>query len=134
MKTKSCLIILSFFAVALTLILYNSLAKSPVEIKTIVSKTQFHLKNINSKFNVLDRSEEKELDVESTYLELLGFVQQPRFYDPTKKIKIVFVTAFNHFAVNEKILIESKLKYFPNDIIFIYDIDLSFHEQLEVNF
>jgi hypothetical protein len=134
MKTKQCLIFSFCITVILSLVLYSSLARSPEQIKSIVSQTQLHIMNINSKFNVLDQSDNKELDVESTYLELLGFVPQPRLYNPNEKMKITFATAFERFTENEKYLLESKLKYFPNDIIFIYDIDLSFHEQLEVKY
>jgi len=103
--------------------------------QTFVHKTQVHIKNINSKLQEFDRSEEKkELDVESTYLELLGFVDKPKLFneDQFKNTSIVFLTAFTHFSDRERALIESKIKYFPDQVIIIYDIDLSFSEHLKI--
>jgi hypothetical protein len=102
-----------------------------------MSKTQLHIQNINSKLQVLDERK-KDLDVESTYLEMLGFIENPKLYDEKilGNISIIppFVTAFTGFSEKEKLLIESKLKYFPKNPILIYDIDLSFSEQLKVTF
>ena len=42
------------------------------------------------------------------------------------------VTAFRRFGDKEKALIESKMKYFLDDLILIYDLDLSSSEQLKV--
>ena len=98
-----------------------------------MSKTQLHIQNINSKLQVLDERK-KDLDVESTYLEMLGFIENPKLYDFGNNSSMPpFVTAFTAFTEREKLLIESKLKYFPKNPILIYDIDLSFSEQLKVS-
>jgi hypothetical protein len=83
---------------------------------------------------VLDESK-KDLDAESTFLEMLGFIDNPKLYNDEQmsKKRPLFVTAFTHFTDKEKLLIESKIKYFPADIILIYDIDLNFSEQLRVS-
>ncbi len=99
--------------------------------------------------------------MDSTYLELLGFVKNPKLFnsdDPnsgydnkqqpptnsggsvenggktvTKRLRIPpLITAFNRLGDKEKAMIESKLKYFPTDLIIIYDLDLSSSEQLKV--
>jgi hypothetical protein len=132
MKTKTYMILFCLIIISTILIwLFNS--PTP-HIRTFMSKTQLHIQNINSKLQVLDDTK-KDLDVESTYLEMLGFTENPKLYNQdlslSKKIP-PFVTAFTHFTEKEKLLIESKLKYFPTDPILIYDIDLSFSEQLKV--
>lgn len=86
--------------------------------------------------------------VDSTYLELLGFIKEPtlfeetqykfvmkdRFMDDLNKASRIppLVTAFKRFGDKEKALIESKMKYFVNDLILIYDLDLSSSEQLKI--
>ena len=69
-------------------------------------------------------------------LDFLG--SNPKFYNEkvlgNSTIMPPFVTAFTAFSEKEKLLIESKLKYFPKNPILIYDIDLSFSEQLKVNY
>jgi hypothetical protein len=133
MRTRRLTLILILIAVGTLIVwLYQTSAS---HFQTFVHKTQVHIKNINSKLQEFDRSDEKkELDVESTYLELLGFVDQPKLFNEGqfKNKSIVFLTAFTHFSDREKALIESKLKYFPAYTIIIYDIDLSFSEHLKV--
>jgi hypothetical protein len=148
-------------------------------LRSFVSKTQLHIKNINSKLKVLDQDDDDDddsndrgdLEVDSTYLELLGFVKNPKLFQESdetslnlnakasninmnnkndndeeinsnfnnqlvvniKNLRIPpLVTAFMRFGDKEKALIESKLKYFLNDLIIIYDLDLSSSEQLKV--
>ena len=145
-------------------------------LRSFVSKTQLHIKNINSKLKVLDQDDDDDnndrgdLEVDSTYLELLGFVKNPKLFEEEtdettlnlnsnsanansknnneedinsnfnnqivvniKNLRIPpLVTAFMRFSDKEKALIESKLKYFLNDLIIIYDLDLSSSEQLKV--
>ena len=119
-------------------IIYWQYQNSAAHFHTFVSKTQVHIQHINSKLKELDRSEDKkELDVESTYLELLGFLDNPKLFNISNyspNDSLVFLTAFTHYTDREKELIESKLKYFPDDIFIIYDIDLSFTEQLKVSY
>jgi hypothetical protein len=145
-------------------------------LRSFVSKTQLHIKNINSKLKVLDQDDDDDdgndrgdLEVDSTYLELLGFVKNPKLFEENdetssnsantninnknsndeeinsnfnnqilvniKNLRIPpLVTAFMRFSDKEKALIESKLKYFLNDLIIIYDLDLSSSEQLKVYF
>jgi hypothetical protein len=179
MKKKGLFIFASFILVS---VLLFWLANSPQKhLSNIVLKTKFHIKNINSKFQSLDGQEpdedddsfdEKEdLEVDSTYLELLGFVKEPNlFREDAKKVSVEsssadkiagylsesddentsntnnnnlnvkkytgrippLVTAFSRFSDKEKALIESKLKYFLNDLIIIYDLDLSSSEQLKM--
>ena len=131
MKTKTYMILFGLTIFSTLLIwLFNS--PTP-HIRTFMSKTQLHIQNINSKLQVLDEHK-KDLDVESTYLEMLGFVEKPKLYDEKSLNEKMppFVTAFTHFTDNEKLLIESKIKHFPHESILIYDIDLSFSEQLKV--
>lgn len=130
MKTKTYMIFFSIITFCTILIwLFNS--PTP-HFRTFVSKTQLHIQKINSKLQVLDEAK-KELDVESTYLEMLGFVDNPKLYKTINDDKFPpFVTAFTHFTDKEKYLIQSKLKHFPDELILIYDIDLSFSEQLKV--
>ena len=166
MKRKSFLILIAFIFIS-SLIVW--LVNSPqTQFSNIVSKTKLHIKNINSKLQALEPSDEpeensKDLEVDSTYLELLGFVKEPNLfkeetktYDDTanengdtnnpllnngNRIKMnnkyngripPLVTAFSRYTEKEKALIESKLKYFLNDLIIIYDLDLSSSEQLKV--
>ena len=136
MKTKTYLILFGFLIFSTILIwLFNTPTND--HLRTFMSKTQLHIQNINSKLQVLDERK-KDLDIESTYLEMLGFIENPKFYNEkvlgNSTIMPPFVTAFTAFSEKEKLLIESKLKYFPKNPILIYDIDLSFSEQLKVNY
>lgn len=119
-------------------------------LKNIVSKTQLHIKSINSK---LDSGSRRRLDsVDSTYLELLGFIKNPRLFDTNTTsfpksgddkldgnseqaldpIRPPLVSAFLRFGEKERALIESKLKFFASDLFLIYDLDLSSSEHLKV--
>jgi hypothetical protein len=89
LKARSFLILLLLIALATLLIwLFNS---PQPHLRSIVSKTHMHIKNINSKFQALnadaadgnsgeDETAKSNLEIDSTYLELLGFVSQPRLY------------------------------------------------------
>lgn len=157
MKTKSFFLLVGLIVVSSALIwLFN--IPTP-HLKSFVSKTQLHIKNINSQLQVLEPERSKELEVDSTYLELLGFVKDPKLFneknglnETSKVIKQTdllendliksqlktnsnmppLVTAFSRFTFKEKELIESKLKYFFDELIIIYDLDLSSSEQLKV--
>lgn len=166
MKRKSLFVFMAFVFICIFLIwLINSPQK---HLSNIVSRTKLHIKNINSKLQSLEPSDEpeensKDLEVDETYLELLGFVKEPnlfkeetKLFDPNSekdvekdnfsgslksKNNVKFneripplVTAFSRFSEKEKALIESKLKYFLNDLFLIYDLDLSSSEQLKVCF
>jgi hypothetical protein len=151
MKARNLMTLLTFILVTTVLVwLFNS---STPHLRSFVSRTQLHIQNINSKLQVLDSeiNSKKELEVDSTYLELLGFVNEPKLFkesvekeeqqiDNLIKSDIIsnkrippLVTAFTRFGEKEKLLIESKMKYFLNDSILIYDLDLSSSEQLKVN-
>jgi len=100
--------------------------------------------------SIFDRKEDKSLNVDSTYLELLGFVKDPTLFENVKEMKInknrlllnelkasripPLVTAFKRFGDKEKALIESKMQFFSDDLILIYDLDLSSSEQLKVSY
>lgn len=180
MKKKSFMILLVFVVFCSVVVwLFNT--PSP-HLRNIVSKTQLQIKNINSKLQVLEQDDAgKDFEVESTYLELLGFVKDPNLFDskqfitsneekssiqnsssqpqnqinsqesndeqhqnaePTnnnnnkgasRSIKIPpLVTAFSRFGDKENYLIESKMNYFLNDLLLIYDLDLSSSEHLKV--
>jgi hypothetical protein len=120
--------------------------------RSFVSNTQQHIKNINSKLEILEDEDgdsifSKEENKDSTYLELLGFVKEPTLFESKKnelannrdgKSEIPrippLVTAFKRFGDKEKALIESKMKFFMSELILIYDLDLSSSEQLVVSF
>jgi hypothetical protein len=165
MKKKVFFIFIAFVFISLFLLwLINSPQK---HLSNIVSKTKLHIKNINSKLQSLEPSDEledtsKDLEVDSTYLELLGFVKEPNLFNEEKQSLVdtnnekdldinkfpdninsnnnikfngripPLVTAFSRFSEKEKALIESKIRYFLNDLIIIYDLDLSSSEQLKV--
>ena len=179
MKKKSVMILL-IFVVFSTIVIWLFNTPNNHSLSSFVSKTQLHIKNINSKLQVLDQddSNKQELEVESTYLELLGFVKDPQvFNENEKKLAYKFggsslaqesntnglkqpttqvtsteddgdfnselykkgsikypplVTAFTHFGEKENYLIESKMKFFHDDLILIYDLDLSSSENLKV--
>ena len=102
--------------------------------RSLVSETQHHIQSINSKLKVLDQNE--NLEVDSTYLELLGFVKDPTLFksnnnnvglddlinnnnnnnDANNDVILEnsrippLVTAFQRFTEKEKALIESKLR------------------------
>jgi hypothetical protein len=154
MKRKSYLIMLALIIVS-TVIIWLINSPTP-HLRSIVSKTKLQIKNINSKLQVLEDDENdngKDLEVDSTYLELLGFVKDPKLFKENKNTddetenqlinnQILLnninsripplVTAFSRYTDKEKALIESKLKYFLSDLIIIYDLDLSSSEQLKV--
>jgi hypothetical protein len=159
MKRKNYMILLAMIIIS-TLIIWLINSPTP-HLRSIVSKTKLQIKNINSKLQVLEDDGEngngKDLEVDSTYLELLGFVKDPKLFkentntdDEAESINNnvnlnnqlllnninnripPLVTAFSHYTDKEKALIESKLKYFLNDLIIIYDLDLSSSEQLKV--
>lgn len=77
--------LLSFVILASVVIwLFNS---PQPHLKSIVSKTQLQIKNINSK---LDSDSRRRLDtVDSTYLELLGFIKNPRLFVFEKNTKSI---------------------------------------------
>lgn len=152
-KTKNFLITCTS---ALSLIIIVWLLSSPTpHLRSFVSNTQLHIKNINSKLEMLEdedgdsifRKEKNLNNVDSTYLELLGFVKEPTLFENTQRELTnnlnnfnnrlneqpripPLVTAFKRYGEKEKALIESKMKYFFNDLILIYDLDLSSSEQL----
>ena len=158
LKTRSFFLLVIFILVSSIIIwLFNS---PQPDLRSIVSKTHMHIKNINSKLQVLDVDDTnaKNLEIDSTYLELLGFVNEPKLFkeiDGEEKSKLAqvvgnfnlnndallnkisskmppIITAFFHFSDREKALIESKLRFFLNDLILIYDLDLSSSEQLKI--
>ena len=148
LKSRTFFLLLVFILVSTALIwLFNS---PQPHLRSIVSKTQLHIKNINSKLQVIDTDEtlSKNLEVDSTYLELLGFVKEPNLFkenidastnDPNLQNDLTslsnkppIVTAFFRFTEKEKTLIESKLKHFLTLPMLIYDLDLSSSEQLKI--
>jgi hypothetical protein len=78
MKTKSFFVLL--FVIVLTSLLVWLFNSPQPHLKSIVSKTQLQIKNINSKLQVLDKDEKKLDSVDSTYLELLGFGKNPKLF------------------------------------------------------
>lgn len=160
LKKRSFFMLLSF-AILISVIIWLFNSPQP-HLKSIVSKTQLQIKNINSK---LDSGSSRSLDsVDSTYLELLGFIKNPKLfvYDKSSSrsvstarqrdddinndsnqqvvlnransdpIKPPFVSAFSRFTDKERALIDSKMKFFLPDLFIIYDLDLSSSEQLKV--
>jgi hypothetical protein len=177
-KTRSFFLLILFIVFTTLLVwLFNS---PQHRLRSIVSKTHMHIKNINSKFQALDSSEDaiensasnnaaedsRSLAIDSTYLELLGFVAEPKLFreisDEEKNSKLaqvfetlnlnmnnnnnnnevllskislnlpVISTAFFRFGEREKALIESKMTHFLNDLMLVYDLDLSSSEQLRI--
>jgi hypothetical protein len=151
MKLKNLLVILICITVSSILIW---LLNSPTpHLRSFVSKTQLQFKNINSKLQVLeleqnndanddDNDEHNSDDIDTTFLQLLGFVKNPKLFTfvnesknmnsnnnneikSTTNLRIPpIVTAFYTFNDEEKLLIGSKMKYFPKDLFIIYDLDL----------
>jgi hypothetical protein len=129
-----------------------------VHIQSFVSRTRLHIQSINSQLNVLndddDMSEQhsSDLEVDAAHLELLGFVTNPRLFtqqppqqtneSSSKLAKLTvagvrwrmppLVTVFVSFGEKEHALVDSKLIHFRNDLLIVYDIDLSSSEQLKV--
>ena len=151
MKTRSFVLLVGLILLTTTFVWFFNLQTS--HLRSLVSETQHHIQNINSKLQVLDQDDKENLEVDSTYLELLGFVKEPTLFKDNSlnsdkalnqdydqsKIDILdtvntntrippLVTAFQHFTAKEKALIESKLKYFLNDLLIIYDLQQ--HEYL----
>lgn len=145
MKTKTFFFLGGFLIT--TVFLIWILTSSNTHLQKIVSETEQQFKDINSKFDVLNPKEQKkDLKIESTYLELLGFLSEPKLFNEIHKNDSLkeslfpslrfppIITAFSSFSNAEKMLIKSKLKYFENDLMLIYDLDLSSSEQLKVIF
>lgn len=96
MKTKSFFVLL--FVIVLTSLLVWLFNSPQPHLKSIVSKTQLQIKNINSKLQVLDKDEKKLDSVDSTYLELLGFGKNPKLFVYTT----TNITTPNTAPTNEK--------------------------------
>lgn len=152
-KTKNFLVVSTGI---LGFIVIIWLLNSPTpHLRSFVSNTQLHFKNINSKLEMLEdedgdsifRKEKNFNNVDSTYLELLGFVKEPTLFenkqrDANNNLNKLnngmnemprippLVTAFKRYGEKEKALIESKMKFFLNDVLLIYDLDLSSSELL----
>lgn len=76
LKKRNFFMLLSIVILA-SVIIWLFYSPQP-HLKSIVSKTQLQIKNINSK---LDADSRHRLDtVDSTYLELLGFIKNPRLF------------------------------------------------------
>lgn len=74
-KRNFFILLLCVILTSLIIWLFNS---PQPHLKSIVSKTQLQIKNINSK---LDSDSRRRLDSsDSTYLELLGFINNPRLF------------------------------------------------------
>jgi hypothetical protein len=111
LKTRSFFIlILVIVFVTLLIWLFNS---PQPRLRNIVSKTHMHIKNINSKFQSLDSSEDSaaeesaaksSLAIDSTYLELLGFVAEPKLFkeisDEEKNLKLAQVVETLNLNLN----------------------------------
>lgn len=82
LKKRNFFMLFSIVILASVIIwLFNS---PQPHLKSIVSKTQLQIKNINSK---LDADSRHQLDtVDSTYLELLGFIKNPRLFIQEKTL------------------------------------------------
>ena len=83
MKTRSYFVLITLLILSSLMIwLFNS--PTP-HLRSFVSKTQLHIKTINSKLKVLEPSDyRKHLEIDSTYLELLGFVNEPKLFKENK--------------------------------------------------
>lgn len=150
-KLRSKNLVLVFIGIIGILFLIWILSSPQPHFRSFVSNTQLHIKNINSKLEILEDEngdsifrKEENFNIDSTYLELLGFVKEPTLFDSkqnefskTRGNKVPrippLVTAFKRYGDKEKALIESKMKFFMNDLILIYDLDLSSSEQLVVS-
>ena len=133
MKTRSFVLLIILIILTTTLVWFFNLQTSYLA-RSLVSETQHHIQSINSKLKVLDQNE--NLEVDSTYLELLGFVKDPTLFKSNnnnnnnnnvglddlinndanndfilENSRIPpLVTAFQRFTEKEKALIESKLR------------------------
>jgi hypothetical protein len=132
MKTRSFVLLIILIILTTTLVWFFNLQTSYLA-RSLVSETQHHIQSINSKLKVLDQNE--NLEVDSTYLELLGFVKDPTLFksnnnnvglddlinnnnnnDANNDVILEnsrippLVTAFQRFTEKEKALIESKLR------------------------
>jgi hypothetical protein len=77
MKTRSFVLLIVLIILTTTLVWFFNLQTSYLA-RSLVSETQHHIQSINSKLKVLDQNE--NLEVDSTYLELLGFVKDPTLF------------------------------------------------------
>jgi hypothetical protein len=80
MKPKNMMILISLVLIVFGIFwFFNSPSN---DLKKFVSKTQLHIKNLNSK--LLDQESNDDIEIDSTYLELLGFVKNPKLYVDNK--------------------------------------------------
>ena len=81
MKSKTCMSLV-MLVLAMSGLVWLITMPSP-HIQSLVSKTQLHIKNINSQLNVLNDPADQytsDVEVDAAYLELLGFVSNPRLF------------------------------------------------------
>ena len=70
-KTRSFVLLVGLILLTTTFVWFFNLQTS--HLRSLVSETQHHIQNINSKLQVLDQEDKENLKVDSTYLELLGY-------------------------------------------------------------
>lgn len=180
LKTKraSSFLYLILLILGISLVVWLFLG-SQSHLSALVSKTHQHIRNINSRLQSIGNEagggspggiDETAVDSagsssslssaslnnpsDSIYLELLGFVPEPKLFkedEPPNRLESVvnlnsdslldqlnnmnlvpIVTALFRFSDREQALIESKIKYYQNDLMLVYDLDLSSSEQLKL--
>jgi hypothetical protein len=91
------------------------------DLKKFVSKTQLHIKNLNSK--LLDQESNDEIEIDSTYLELLGFVNNPKLYVDSKdsNVNVKTVKQVDNKTVVKKQDMENSQENL-NEQNFIFDV------------
>ena len=132
MRSKNFLILL-LFVLATSISIWLVSMPTP-NIRNIMTETHKQINHLKQNMNVMSGA--KELAVDDTYLELLGFTDHPRLYpdinaEAAAPVIVTGVTSRNY--QNAFDLIDSVRKYLPDRHVQIFDLGLGSYELVKVS-
>ena len=135
MRSKNFLILL-LFIVATSISIWLVSMPTP-NIRNIVTETHKQISHLKDNMNAMAINNAKELSVDETYLELLGFTKNPQLYpesiDNTLSLPVVVTGVTSRNYESAFTLIESVRKYLPDKQMFIFDLGLGSYELVTVS-
>ena len=133
LRSKNFLILV-LFVLATSISIWLISIPTP-NLRNIMSETHKQISNLKN-INVMPMHDEREINLDETYLELLGFTDHPKLYpnsvDSGLKVPVIVSGVYSSNYENAFLLIESVQKYFPDRQVMIFDLGLGSYELVKV--
>ena len=127
-------LILVLFVLATSISIWLISIPTP-NLRNIMTETHKQITNLKN-INVMPIHDEREINLDETYLELLGFTDHPKLFpdstDAKEHVPVVVTGVYSSNYEKAFMLIESVQKYLPDRQVMIFDLGLGSYELVKV--